>query len=324
MGKFHYGGQAVMEGVMIRGQKEAAVAVRAPDGSIVLHGEELKSAIYTSKITKLPFIRGLAMLWDMLGLGMRSMIFSANVGLMDEKTDDGKEVKLEGPFVWITVALSLLFGIALFFVAPLVIIGIADRYISSSVLSNFVEGMIRLTFLTAYLGGIGFLPGIGRVFAFHGAEHKTIHAYEAGVPLEPEAVRDYGTAHPRCGTGFLLVVVMVSILVFALFGRPPMIIRVISRILLVPVIAAVSYEFIKLTAAHYGNRLVRIITAPTMALQALTTRKPDDSMLEVAIAALKKALAADGLLEPAEKWEDDKGPVVTPAEVAGIPVLKMR
>jgi uncharacterized protein YqhQ len=296
LGKFNYGGQAVMEGVMMRGQKEAAVAVRAPDGSIVLHDEPLTSPIYTSSWAKLPFVRGLVMLWDMIGLGMRCMMFSANVGLMDEKTDEGEDIRLEGPVAWGMVAASLIFGLALFFVAPLLIIGQADRYIGSSLLSNVVEGVIRLAFLIAYLAGIGFVPGIARVFAYHGAEHKTIHANEAGVSLEPEAIEEYSTAHPRCGTGFLLVVAVVSVLVFALLGRPPMAIRMVSRILLVPVIAGVSYELIRLSAAHYRNRLVRIITAPTLALQGLSTRQPDRSMLEVAIAALKRVLVVDGEL----------------------------
>jgi uncharacterized protein YqhQ len=327
MATFHYGGQAVMEGVMMRGRREMAVAVRAPDGEILYYQEPLTSWVYRSKVMKWPFLRGIVLLWDALLLGTRALVFSANVGLQDEeaapavtvapdvapvllpnpekKRGKGKEAKpeepteLSGAALWITVTVSLLFGIGLFFVIPLVAIHFADRHIHSSVLSNVIEGCIRLGILVLYLGLIGLLPDVKRVFRYHGAEHKTIHAYERGLPLDAEHIRPMPIEHPRCGTGFLLVVVLFSIVIFALLGRPPFLLRILSRIVFVPVIAGIAYEFLRLGARYYHHRWMRILLAPSMALQKLTTRTPDDAMLDVAAVALRRVLAADEVIERA-------------------------
>jgi len=277
-----------------------AVAVRHPDGHIVLHTEPLSSAIYGAGISKFPFLRGLTMLWDAVGLGMRGLFFSADVALAEE--DD---VEFGGVVVWTTVALSLLLGIGLFFVLPLVIVGFLDQYITSDLLSNLVEGAIRMAFFLVYLLAMGLIPDIRRVFSYHGAEHKTINAYEADVPLEVEAVQTCATLHPRCGTGFLLIVIVLSVFVFSLLGRPWMPVRILSRIVLVPVIAMLAYEFIKFSASRLDNPLVRMLVLPGLKLQYLTTREPDDSMIEVAIAALKRVLVLEGLEEPEQEQEED-------------------
>jgi len=221
---------------------------------------------------------------------MRSLFFSADIALTEEE-----DVDFGGPVTWITVAISVLFSIAIFFVAPLLIVGFADRYISSDLVSNLVEGGIRMLFFLIYLLAIGFIPDIQRVFAYHGAEHKTINAYEAGLPLEVDAVQSRKTLHPRCGTGFLLIVIVMSVLVFSLLGRPWLPLRILSRVLLVPVIAMLAYEFIKFSAARLENPLIRLLVVPGLKLQYLTTREPDDGMIEVAIAALKHVLVLEGL-----------------------------
>lgn len=281
------GGQAVIEGVMMRGQKSMAVAVRHPSGEIVVHAEPLPSRLYAGPVRKMPFLRGVLLLWDALVLGMRALIYSADVAL------DEQEVEFGTPMIWGTMILSLSMGVGLFFIVPLLLVEIADRYISSSLVSNIIEGLIRLGFLVAYIALIGLLPDIKRVFAYHGAEHKAVNAYEDGAPLEPKAVSAYSTAHARCGTSFLLVVAVLAIFIFALLGRPPLLWRILSRILLIPVIAGLAYELIRLSAAHRRNPLVRALLAPSLLLQRLTTREPDDSMLEVAIAALEKVLGEE-------------------------------
>ncbi len=289
MAEFHYGGQAVIEGVMMRGRTSMAVAVRDPSGEIVLHSEPLSGFIYNSLWQKIPFVRGLVMLWDTLVLGTRMLMHSANVSLSEE------DVELSTPAVVAMLLFSLGVGVGLFFVLPLLLVGFLDRFITSDLLSNLLEGGVRLLVLVLYLGLIGLVPDVKRVFAYHGAEHKTIDAYESGAPLDARDVGAYSKAHARCGTSFLLIVVLISVLLFAFLGRPPMLYRIFSRILLIPVIAGVSYELIRFFANHASNPLVRVLIAPSMALQRLTTREPDESMLEVAIAALKPVLRADGV-----------------------------
>lgn len=301
MGAFHYGGQAVMEGAMMRGRNSAATAVRAPSGEIIIREEPLTSAIYTSRVAKLPFVRGLVLLWETLSLGIRSLMFSASVALAEE------EEELTKPMLWGTLAAALGLSIGLFFVTPLFLVGLADRFIASSLASNLLEGVIRLGIFVAYIWGIGRMSDIKRFFIFHGAEHKTINAYESGVPLEPQAIAAFSTAHRRCGTGFLLVVLIVSVFVFALLGRPDVVTRVASRILLVPLIASIAYEFIRLGADHPNNPVMRVLLAPGMWMQRMTTGEPDASQIEVAVAALKKVLVADGVLTAAET-----APVSTP------------
>ncbi|MDQ7029204.1 MAG: DUF1385 domain-containing protein [Ardenticatenia bacterium] len=294
-----YGGQAVIEGVMIRGSHHVAVAVRAPDGTIHLHTEELTAPIYTSRWSKLPFLRGLVMLWDAIGLGTRALLWSAQVAMPEETpTARSSPSSWEQVGAWGLVGFSLLMAILLFFIVPLVIVHRLDRFISSDVTSNLIEGLIRLAILVGYIVAIGRMEDVARVFAYHGAEHKTINAYEAGAPLTPEGVQPFGLTHPRCGTGFLLVVAVVSVFVFALLGRPAFLWRVVTRILLVPVVASISYELIRWGARHYHRSLVQALMAPAVALQRLTTREPTPDMLEVAITALQAVLRREHHTEP--------------------------
>jgi uncharacterized protein YqhQ len=312
MGKpFNYGGQAVIEGVMMRGAQNMCVAVRAPEGEIVIHCKPLNPKIYSSFVAKVPFVRGLTMLWDALGLGIRSLMFSADVAMGEE------EVEFSGPIAWGTIAISLIMAVAIFFVGPLLLLGLVDRFIPSHFVSNLLEGVIRLALFLGYVWLIALIPDIQRVFSYHGAEHKTINTYEAGDELTVESVGGYSLVHPRCGTAFLLVVMVISILVFALLGRPPLFWRITSRIILIPVIAGIAYEFIKFTAAHQDNWLMKSLMAPGLWLQSFTTREPDASMLEVAIAALRRLLVEEHLVAAGETEADSVAVISTstaPAE----------
>ncbi|MGC9358996.1 MAG: DUF1385 domain-containing protein [Anaerolineae bacterium] len=291
MPSFNYGGQAVLEGVMMRGEHDWAVAVRDPNGRIVVRREPLTAAVYRSKWLKLPFVRGLTSLWDSLGLGLSALVWSADVTLEEE------EESLSGPLAWVTMALSLGLGLGLFVLLPAFLTGLADRYVASGLVSNLIEGGIRLGLLVGYMAAIGTMPDIRRVFAYHGAEHKTINAYEHGAELTPEAVSAYPREHTRCGTGFLLGVVVIMVVLSTLIGRPTLLVRLATRILLIPVVAGIAYELLKLNARLYEtSAVVRAMAVPGLALQKLTTREPDESMLEVGIVALKTVLVSEGLL----------------------------
>ena len=274
-----YGGQAVIEGVMMRGQKAYAIAMRAPDGRIVAHNEKLAS-IYASKLAKIPFLRGVILLWDALGLGMRVLTISANA-------QTGEDEKLEGPALYLTLAASLAIGIGLFFLLPAAIGGWAEHAAASTSsglwLGNLLEGILRLFLLIGYIWAIGFMPDVKRLFGYHGAEHKTINAFEAGAELTPESVAKFPVEHTRCGTAFLLTLVLLSILVFTALGPLSMWWRLASRVLLIPILAGIAVEYIRWTANHLKNPIVRWLIKPNLALQSLTTREPDMAMLEVAI-----------------------------------------
>jgi uncharacterized protein YqhQ len=293
-----YGGQAVIEGVMMRGQREMAVAVRAPSGEILVWSEPIRCSRLARRVRPWPFVRGAILLGDTLALGMRALLFSAaqaapkQEGEADERSSRSSPAR--GMPLWFAVATAVLLAIALFFVLPLVVTALLDRFIASAVVSNAIEGMLRLAILLGYVLAIGRLPEVRRVFAYHGAEHKAIHAWEAGDALFVERVRRYPLEHPRCGTGFLFAVMVLSVVVFALLGRPSLELRIASRIVLVPLIAGVAYEFLKFGGRHANRRLARLLLAPGMRLQRATTRQPDDAILEVAIAALVPVLAADG------------------------------
>jgi len=297
LAKFYYGGQAVIEGVMMRGRKRMAVAVRAPNGEIVVHDEPLTAAIYTRKWGQWPFVRGLGMLWDAFGLGMRALLWSADVSLSEDE-----DVQFSGPVAWTTVAASLALAVGLFFLLPTMAARWASPDGSGGLVTSVIEGVIRLGLFLLYLWGIGLMPDIRRVFAYHGAEHKTINAYEAGKPLTPDVVARYTTAHTRCGTSFLLSVMIIAIIVFAPFHFENLVLRLGSRLLLIPVVAAIAYEWLRFTADRVDRPWVRALITPGLLLQRMTTREPDTAMLECAIAALKPALAADGieLLAPPE------------------------
>ena len=328
---FSYGGQAVIEGVMMHGRRAMAVAVRHPSGEVVVHSEPLNRRIYGSPWARRPFIRGALLLWDTLALGMRALAYSATVAMDEEEQrqeaggqrPEGRGERPEaggavaaperaaepptpaersaaaaqeafgGRLVWSTMAVAMLFGIGIFFVSPLLLTRLVDPVLPSAGLSVLVEGLIRIALFFGYVWLIGRLPDVRRVFAYHGAEHKTINAFEAGEPLEAGRVARYSVAHPRCGTSFLLVVVVLSIFVFGLLGRPSLPVRVASRVAFIPVIAAVAYEVVRFSARRTGNPVVRMVLAPGMALQALTTREPDESQVEVAIAALQRVLEVD-------------------------------
>ena len=288
---FSYGGQAVIEGVMMRGARALSVAVRNPAGEIVVHTEELDPRIYGGRLARIPFLRGLTLLWDALGLGIKSLLFSAEVALEDEEDESAGKV-FEGPLQWGAVVLSLSMSIGLFFVLPAVVAGQLEIWLDlSHVVGSIIEGLIKLALLIGYIWAIGFMPDIRRLYGYHGAEHKTINAYEAGADLDPETVAQFSVQHPRCGTAFLLTVVILSIFLFALFPGLSIPLRVLSRILLLPVIAGISYEFIRFTARHQENAFIRFIIRPNLALQRLTTREPDLEMLAVAIMAFEQILS---------------------------------
>ncbi len=299
MATFNYGGQAVVEGVMMRGKQSVAVAVRRPDGCIVLHEELLTSRLYRNHLFRLPFLRGLLLLWDMLVLGTRMMAFAARVAAGEITGEDGATgIALGKGTLAITLAISLAFAIGIFFLGPLALVGLVQRQVGSGWLALVLEGVIRLVILLGYLWLIGRMPGVQRVFGYHGAEHKAINAFEHGEPLDVAHVRRASRVHTRCGTGFLLIVMVVSIFVFALAGNPPIVLRILSRIVLVPVVAAVAYELMRLGATYYRFRIVRWLLAPGLALQGLTTREPDDMQIECAISALERVLEKDGVLTP--------------------------
>ena len=285
-----YGGQALMEGVLMRGAKSVAAAVRTPAGNIEIVQEELKG-IYRTNIRRIPFLRGLILLWDSLGLGTRFLTISANFQTEEDE-------KIEGPMLYVTLGVSLLISIGLFFLLPATLGQAAETRLNMNAwYSNLVEGIVRLLLLVLYLWVIGKMSDIQRVFAYHGAEHKTINAFEDGAELTVEAVRKYSVEHPRCGTGFILTVALISIVVFTLLGPLPVFWRLATRVLFIPIIAGISYEYMRWTANHIEHPLVSILVKPNLALQHLTTREPDDSMLEVALTAFQTMYALEN--EPA-------------------------
>ena len=318
---------------MMRGQRHMAVAVRAPDGSIVVHEEALKGLI-THPVMKLPFLRGLVGLWDALGLGMKALMFSANVAAQEEdegnKTPDKEQslqgaaattpmavasvvpaakqgaspsAAIEGAAAWTSILIALGFMVGIFFVVPVFAAGLVTNLLNteSNLTHNLIEGAIRLSMFLAYIALIGRMRDIKRVFGYHGAEHKTINAYEAGAPLTPESVQSFTLLNPRCGTTFLLIVMLIATALFVVVGKLPFLLMVLSRIVLVPVVATVAYEFVRLMANLYHYAIVRAIMAPGLALQKMTTRPPDLSMIEVGIKALNAVLAADGVVKAGER-----------------------
>ncbi len=282
----NYGGQAVIEGVMMRGAHSVAIAMRAPNKEIVIHTEPL-GAIYKSRLSKIPFLRGLVMLWDALGLGMRALTISAN-------TQTGEEEKLEGPALYLTMGVALLVAVALFMLAPLGIGQLSERFLHFDVwASGLLEGLVRLAFMVAYVMLIGRMSEVQRLFSYHGAEHKTINAFEAGAELTPDNVARYSIEHPRCGTAFLLTFILLSVFLFTALSPLPLIWKYASRIILLPVLAGLAYEYLRWTAKHLKNPFVRWIVKPNLALQHMTTREPSKEMLEVAIAAFQAMRAEE-------------------------------
>lgn len=331
MAKFYYGGQAVVEGVMMRGRTSAAVAIRRPDNSIYLYEEALNPRLFHNPLFRLPFLRGMLLLWEMLVLGTRLMTFSANVAtgaidpdappapLVQPGTPGGGSASLPeepqepprigGVALVLTLLVSLSFAVAVFFLGPLFIVGLLHNQVGQGWISLILEGLIRLGLLIGYLYLIGRVPDIQRVFGYHGAEHKAINAMEQGDPLDIPHVRRASRVHTRCGTGFLLLVVVISIFVFALVGSPSLLLKIISRVVLVPIVAAIAYELMRLGAANHRYHIVRWLFAPGLALQGLTTREPDDSMIECAIDALKRVMQRDKLRD---SGREDSDPALPP------------
>jgi len=285
-----YGGQAVIEGVLMRGKTSVAMANRTPDGEIVVHKEKL-TGIYTTKLTKIPFLRGLVILWDALGLGIRFLTMAANI-------QTGEDEKIEGPMLYVTLAISLTLGVGIFFLLPALISGLIERSPSITAwISNLIEGVLRLIILILYLWLIGKMSDIKRVFMYHGAEHKTINAFEAGSEMTPKKVAAYSLEHPRCGTSFILTLVLLSIIVFTLLGPLPLLWRLLSRVLMLPILAGISYEYIRLLSKHMDSKFIQLLIKPNLALQKLTTREPSIEMLEVSIQAFNTMKAMeDGLV----------------------------
>ncbi|PJF39374.1 MAG: DUF1385 domain-containing protein [Phototrophicales bacterium] len=351
--RFNYGGQAVIEGVMMRGAHLAAIAVRDPQGNIVIHEEPLNSTIYQGRISKIPFLRGLIGLWDALVLGTRALIWSANIALIEEEeeattesTEEKKSWFSRLPFVGkilhafsisqriLTIGIELAFtenttqksradhdnafsdvtvvglvivslslGVGLFMVLPAAASDFAGTLLGTEnrLIKDTIEALIKLGLFIGYIAAIGQMEDVKRLFGYHGAEHKTINAYEAGAPLVPEEVQKHSIEHPRCGTAFLLTVVFVSILAHAITGRPSnFFLLLLSRIAAVPIVAGLAYEIIKFTAKHIENPIIKLIIIPNLLLQRLTTRQPDNSMVEVAIHALQRVIHAEEVVARGE------------------------
>jgi uncharacterized protein YqhQ len=281
-----YGGQAVIEGVMIRGRRTVALACRKPNGDIYRYREPLRSPLVRSRLARLPFVRGVVVLWESLDYGIRMLMRSAEVQL-DEEEQLGKGGNT------LIMGVALVGALLLFIGVPYLATSLARALIPSSIVLNITEGVIRLALLIGYLVAISFLPDVRRVFAYHGAEHMTIHAFEHGDPLTPERIEPYPTAHPRCGTAFLLLVVVVSIVIFAFLPRVNLFVDILVRLALVIPVASISYEALRLGAAHERSPLMRLLVAPGLLLQGVTTRRPDTRMIEVAVASLEEAIAGD-------------------------------
>lgn len=289
-----YGGQAVIEGVMIRGREDAVVAVRTPDGEIAIRPLP-RSGWWLPAWRRFVFLRGIAALAETLGLGMKSLAISANLAATtpDQEADAERAEALGNVAIAVMLALSLGLAIVIFFLVPVFLSRGLETFGWSAVEANIGEGLLRVALFVGYLVLIGRMEDIRRLYGYHGAEHMAVHARENGAPLTIEGLRRYPTAHPRCGTAFLLTVVLVSILAFMFFPRDPLWLHAVSRLALVPVVASASYEIIRFFGRHPANIWVRVLGSPSLLLQDLTTSQPDDGQCEVAIAAITAAVARD-------------------------------
>ena len=304
MPTFNYGGQALIEGVLMRGRDAIAVALRHPDGHIVYATERLDSGFHGTRWSKWPFVRGLVVLYETLVVGTRWLVRSANVQAQEQGVELGK-----GSIV-LMLSLTLVAGVGIFFLLPLLIASVTTANVQNGLVQHLVEGLVRVGIFLGYLAVIGRAPDIARVFRYHGAEHKTIHALEAGDPLTVAEVRKYPTAHQRCGTEFLVVVILLSIIAFSLVGRQEPLVMIGSRILLIPVIASVGYEILRFGARHRRNPLVKVLLYPGLLVQMITTKQPTDDMIEVAIVSMEQALEADGEPVPAGSGDFPRQPLV--------------
>ena len=289
--KYAYGGQALIEGVMLCGRKTMAIAVRKPNGDISCKVEEMNQLKDRYRFLQWPLIRGCYSMVHSLVMGFQALTYSANESAEDE------EEELRPIDVVVSVGMALVLGIGIFFVLPVILAHLASNVVTSSFMQNLLEGLIRVGIFLLYLVGVTQMKEIRRVFQYHGAEHKTIHAYEHDEVLEPQNCVKYTRLHPRCGTSFLFIVMIISILVFSFLGVDNFWWRVTSRILLLPVVAGISYEFLKFSAKHLDNKVIYALALPGILLQKLTTKEPDEEMLEVAIVALQKVREAEEGIE---------------------------
>ncbi len=291
--KYNYGGQAVIEGVMIRGRSSVVTAVRRPQGDIAVDVKPAASA-QTSWARRTPLVRGVVVLIEAMVLGIQTLMFSANVAMEEE------DEKIPTKAIWGMILLSVVMAVGLFFIAPLFLTKLVNSYLPNTLTFTVIEGVIRIAIFIGYLKIIGMMADVKRVFTYHGAEHKAVNAYEAGGPMEVENLKKYSRAHVRCGTSFLFFVLVIAIIVFTFTGRQTLWIMVLTRIVLLPVIMGLGYELIYFGARHTNNRLMKIILAPGLLLQSMTTAEPDDKQLEVAIAAMNKAVEVDKAEEAAQ------------------------
>ncbi|MCC5912678.1 MAG: DUF1385 domain-containing protein [Clostridiaceae bacterium] len=302
------GGQALIEGVMMRGPKEVAIAVRRPDQQLEIKKEVVGGIVQKYKLNRVPFLRGGIALIDSMVLGMRSLTYSAEVaeaGMEDEEPDKFQlfmekifKDKANDIVLYMSVAIALMISIGVFIIGPTFATSFLSGYIDRNIVLNLVEGLLRLSMFVGYVAIISQMKDIQRVFQYHGAEHKAIYCYEHGEDLTVENTRKYTTLHPRCGTSFLFIVMMVSIIMFSMVGWPNPMVRAATRLALLPVVAGISYEIIKI-AGKSKSPLMNLINYPGMMLQKLTTLEPDDDQIEVAIAALKNVLVED---EEESRW----------------------
>jgi uncharacterized protein YqhQ len=321
MARFSYGGQALIEGVLMRGRDAIAVALRHPDGRIVWSDERLGTGFRGTRRAKLPLVRGLVVLYETLVIGTRWLVRSAGVAAAEElspvTTSDGRTADaadLGKGSIALMLIFTLVLGLGLFFFVPLLV----ARFVAGGqpgVVERVVEGVVQVAIFLGYLILIGRTPDVRRTFQYHGAEHMTIHALEAGDPLTVEEVRKYPTAHPRCGTEFLVVVILISIITFSIVGRQSLPVMILSRIVLIPVIAAVSYELLRFGARHRDSAVIRALFAPGIWVQKITTKQPTDDMIEVAIVSMEQAMAADGETLPAGSGTIARSPLI----LAGAP-----
>ena len=303
MPRFTYGGQALIEGVLMRGRDAIAVAFRSPSGGIVWAEKRLDSGFHGSRWARVPGVRGLVVLYETLVIGTRWLVRSASLSVIEDGVELGKGA------LALMLGLTLVAGIGVFFLLPLLIASVATAGVDNGLVQHLVEGLVRVVIFVGYLLVVGRAPDVRRVFQYHGAEHMTIHALEAGDPLTTEAVRRYPTAHPRCGTEFLVIVIALSIVAFSLVGQQSVAVMVGARIVLIPVIAAIGYELLRLGGRHRANPIIQIVMYPGILVQMITTKRPTDDMIEVAIVSMEQAILADGETLPAGSAAFDRKPL---------------
>jgi uncharacterized protein YqhQ len=309
MARVDYGGQALLEGVLMRGRNAIGVALRHPDGSIVATGEPLNSVLHRSRFARAPFFRGVVVLYEMLVVGTRWLMRSGSVQAQGVGQEMGRGA------IALTLLLTLALAVGLFVLLPLFLASVTTRATigpDQTLLEHLLEGLLRVFIFVGYLLLVSRSPDIRRVFQYHGAEHMTIHAFEHGDALDIEHIRRYPTAHQRCGTEFLVIFIVLSILLFSVLAGQSLLVSILGRLALLPVIASIAYEILRFGARHRHRWWIRWLYLPGIWLQAITTKQPDDSMIEVAIASMREALAANGDAAPAGSLDPVRRPIPGP------------